>query len=857
MTNQPALPSKRIPRVSQLEKSTAEALLPHLCIATTARAEARRKLAAVCSRALAIGKFLCCLLVALELPILSIEPPAPSPPAMNRQAYSTRLLPLHDIARAEAEMLPDGAPAMPAGTPSTSPEPSPVAARSRPPPRKNRRMLGLRPSPLRTKRARSDGEFTMHANRAGVLAPSVIAVSGAKKQSGAEKEMDAVSIVSTACSPASSVLMATPATVATTHDTRRTESASGAMEAVPRQSSNPIGESGSGKMASDPETAAMLKLATIATAEGIVWTKIKGHPFWPSQIVDVTPKLTAQQRFKNAQRFKRRVDDTCVQYFGTLEIAWVEKDKSIISWTEGVRKKLHLALRNRFRYMQALNEVKGYCARQTKFPQNWWCEPTCLALASEFVQRCAKEGHPEHRPSAPAAFNPRKMWAIAHTDRVVWAKVRGFPDWPVQIMQVDLARDLYPELKLSGSSRSPSPKSSPKRTSSPSSPNGTVPCMFFGTGEVANIPERYIAEFDDGVESGFVTASDRHDFRIALGEVYGFLQTPRVWPSGYAASRVWWNAPDESGGDDEDAEEKIPPSVPKYEFLRKSVWPEGESPPPRSKRSEIPVCACSPNEATGACVASSCLNFISSIICDPSTCPAGETCKNVSFHRRPKHSLRPFYTSDGRGWGLRTTKRIPKGDFVCEYVGEIIDKAECERRLKAVQRRGDSDYYMMEISSDHVLDAAAKGNLSRFINSSCNPTCETQKWNDAATGQTRVGIFALNDISAGSELLYNYCFEDFGLASKKGRRSFTCRCGSDVCCMFDVGELERTRKLLGRRIKVRWDDGWYFGTVQKYSPADKAYSVLYDDGDTELLGLGEKTEKGGDIAFKLVADSKN
>lgn len=814
--------------------------------------------------------------------------------------YSGRLLPLHEIARAEAEMSADGEVVPQAhSSHSMSSDASPSISRSRQPPRKNKRMLRPRTvSSRNAKRSRSD--------TLPVSAPlGEVSSQVGKSSAGVDRNGDVASFGSTACSPASSGLLI-PASVTGTAGPSALLANAGAVSTIDAHAegaivgtapyyttestaantlsggtdgrevvsgTNKVTSAGAVSMSTtvegevsnlkaskdfvnDSESVAMLKLAPLADAEGIVWTKIKGHPYWPSQIVNVTPKLLKQNRFQDATRFKRRTDDTCVQYFGTLEIAWVEKAKMTISWTEGVRKKLHLALSKRHRYRQALDEVKGYCSRLTKYPENWWCEPISLAFASDFIRRCSNEDRREHAPSESVTFNANEMWTIARSDRVVWAKVRGFPDWPVQIMNFSEARRLYPELKLQSPRRPPSPGSSLKLPGSQQICGGAVPCMFFGTGEVANIPERCIVEFDVGVDSGFVTASERHDFRIAIGEAYGFLQMPRIWPSGYAAARPWWNAPNESESDDEEDEEKVPPSLPKYEFLRRSIWPEGESPPPRAKRAEIPVCVCSPNPS-GSCVDASCLNVMSSITCDPGTCPAGETCKNLSFHRRPKRSLMPFFTSDSRGWGLRTLKTIPKGEFVCEYVGEIVDKAECARRLKLRQRRGELDYYMMEISSDHVLDASEKGNLSRFINSSCAPNCETQKWNDAATGQTVVGIFSLSDISAGTELLYNYCFEDFGLAAKKGKRAFICRCGSDACCMYEKGELERTRKLVGRRLKVRWDDGWYFGRVQGYSPAEKAYTVLYDDGDTELLGLGEKSKTGGNAPFKFITDSKS
>ena len=53
-----------------------------------------------------------------------------------------------------------------------------------------------------------------------------------------------------------------------------------------------------------------------------------------------------------------------------------------------------------------------------------------------------------------------------------------------------------------------------------------------------------------------------------------------------------------------------------------------------------------------------------------------------------------------------------------------------------------------------VLDATVRGGLARFINHSCGPNCETQKW--IVKGETRVGIFARRRIEAGEELTYDY-----------------------------------------------------------------------------------------------------
>ena len=48
---------------------------------------------------------------------------------------------------------------------------------------------------------------------------------------------------------------------------------------------------------------------------------------------------------------------------------------------------------------------------------------------------------------------------------------------------------------------------------------------------------------------------------------------------------------------------------------------------------------------------------------------------------------------------------------------------------------------------DRIIDAGPKGNYSRFMNHSCQPNCETQKW--TVNGDTRVGLFAVCHIPAG------------------------------------------------------------------------------------------------------------
>lgn len=54
-------------------------------------------------------------------------------------------------------------------------------------------------------------------------------------------------------------------------------------------------------------------------------------------------------------------------------------------------------------------------------------------------------------------------------------------------------------------------------------------------------------------------------------------------------------------------------------------------------------------------------------------------CNNRVVQRGLTQRFQLFKTSS-KGWGIRTLKAIPKGTYVCEYVGEIISDHEADRR---------------------------------------------------------------------------------------------------------------------------------------------------------------------------------
>ncbi|XP_068554398.1 histone-lysine N-methyltransferase, H3 lysine-36 specific isoform X2 [Anas acuta] len=191
--------------------------------------------------------------------------------------------------------------------------------------------------------------------------------------------------------------------------------------------------------------------------------------------------------------------------------------------------------------------------------------------------------------------------------------------------------------------------------------------------------------------------------------------------------------------------------------------------------SEIPRCNCKPTDENPCGLDSECINRMLLYECHPLVCPAGERCQNQCFSKRQYPEVQIFRTL-ARGWGLQAKTDIRKGEFVNEYVGELIDEEECRARIRYAQEHDITNFYMLTLDKDRIIDAGPKGNYARFMNHCCQPNCETQKW--CVNGDTRVGLFAIVNIKAGTELTFNYNLECLG----NGKT--VCKCGAPNCSGF-------------------------------------------------------------------------
>ncbi|KAJ4874534.1 histone methyltransferases(H3-K4 specific) [Raphanus sativus] len=165
-----------------------------------------------------------------------------------------------------------------------------------------------------------------------------------------------------------------------------------------------------------------------------------------------------------------------------------------------------------------------------------------------------------------------------------------------------------------------------------------------------------------------------------------------------------------------------------------------------------------------------------------SRCDVLFASKSITFtFQKRKYVKFERFQSGKKGYGLRLLEDVREGQFLIEYVGEVLDMQSYEARQKDYASMGQKHFYFMTLNGNEVIDAGAKGNLGRFINHSCEPNCRTEKW--MVNGEICVGIFSMQDLKKGQELTFDYNYvRVFGAAAKK------CYCGSSHCRGYIGGD---------------------------------------------------------------------
>jgi uncharacterized protein len=125
--------------------------------------------------------------------------------------------------------------------------------------------------------------------------------------------------------------------------------------------------------------------------------------------------------------------------------------------------------------------------------------------------------------------------------------------------------------------------------------------------------------------------------------------------------------------------------------------------------------------------------------------------------------------SDVHGRGVYSAQFIPKGTRIIEYTGQrVLWEA-------APDDDNDPHTFNFGLENGEVINPEVGGNDARWINHSCDPNCE------AIEEDNRIFIYAMRNIQAGEELLYDYAMDIDEPVTEASKKKFACHCGAANC----------------------------------------------------------------------------
>lgn len=222
-------------------------------------------------------------------------------------------------------------------------------------------------------------------------------------------------------------------------------------------------------------------------------------------------------------------------------------------------------------------------------------------------------------------------------------------------------------------------------------------------------------------------------------------------------------------------------------------------------------CDCPPASASISRCGENCINRLTNTEC------SHHKCSNIRFQTATISSIQEkieLFKTENKGMGIRAKVRINPQDFIVEYAGEVVTEKEFFGRQKKYQAEGYSHFYFMLLQNGEFIDATKCGNLARFINHSCRPNAEVQKW--IVGDKVKMGIFCINTIEPGQEIAFDYKVDRYGADAQ------VCFCGEPNC----IG-------LLGG--KVQTNGSGLDGTALSLETVSGVMTMLMQSQDASLV----------------------
>jgi SET domain/CXC domain len=185
-------------------------------------------------------------------------------------------------------------------------------------------------------------------------------------------------------------------------------------------------------------------------------------------------------------------------------------------------------------------------------------------------------------------------------------------------------------------------------------------------------------------------------------------------------------------------------------------------------------CSC---KSAASCMTNACVCFSTRRECDPDLCRAcgagnapdeARGCCNVGL-RLGTHFRTIVGRSTVHGWGVYAAEPIPRNVLIGEYVGEIVDQDEAERRGRVYD---ELDYsFLFNITEHYAVDSTRLGNKLKYCNHSSTPNCEPRLMR--VSGDVRVGIYSKREIVPLEELFFDYGYNNGPAWAMRGKLSGT------------------------------------------------------------------------------------
>ena len=144
---------------------------------------------------------------------------------------------------------------------------------------------------------------------------------------------------------------------------------------------------------------------------------------------------------------------------------------------------------------------------------------------------------------------------------------------------------------------------------------------------------------------------------------------------------------------------------------------------------------------------------------------------------------------EGKGVGVVTKSDLSRGEYIGTYVGQRLTTTQAAQKEQQYANEKRYATYIVHVdkteglggnisrncSSAFAIDSTRMGNVTRFLNHSCDPNMVLKKvfTNGYHNQYPHLAFFAIKDIKEGDELTWKYLESGGG-----GKGTIKCLCGA-------------------------------------------------------------------------------